>query len=174
MKICIHKIFVVLYNLCLFNFYGVIGILYFYALGLSFTDAPFPVMLLSSISVPVAFWLFKKRFLTESITVAKQIKEIEWKSMILKILSIDYIEGYKVAVQFNDGRQGTVDLSESLKGPVFKSLKNISEFKKCYVGNDLETITWPNGADLAPEYVYFMAFKNESKLQSLFQQWGYI
>jgi hypothetical protein len=29
-------------------------------------------------------------------------------------------------------------------------------------------------ADLAPEYVYFQAFKNEEKLKPQFKEWGYI
>ena len=42
------------------------------------------------------------------------------------------------------------------------------------IDEELETIVWPNGADLAPEYVYFQAFKEDPDLQSQFKQWGYI
>ena len=30
----------------------------------------------------------------------------------------------------------------------------------------------PNGADLAPEYLYFRAFRDEPELQEQFMQWG--
>ena len=83
-------------------------------------------------------------------------------------------QNYKIEVSFNNGRKGVADLSEALKGPVFEILKNKSEFSSFTVDEELETIVWPNGADLAPEYIYFQAFKNEPELQSQFKQWGYI
>ena len=80
----------------------------------------------------------------------------------------------KVEVSFNNSRKGVADLSAALKGSVFEPLKNKSEFSSFTVDEELETIVWPNGADLAPEYIYFQAFKNEPELQSQFKQWGYI
>jgi len=38
----------------------------------------------------------------------------------------------------------------------------------------LETIIWANGADLAPEYIYFKAFKDDPDLQEQFKKWGYL
>ncbi|MBL4911207.1 MAG: DUF2442 domain-containing protein [Alteromonadaceae bacterium] len=36
---------------------------------------------------------------------------------------------------------------------MFEPLKNISVFSKVAVDPELETVVWPNGADLAPEYL---------------------
>lgn len=72
------------------------------------------------------------------------------------------MEGYKVAVSFSNGRKGVADLSDALNGPVFDSLKNKSAFSNFAVDQELETIVWPNGADLAPEYIYFLAFPSAS------------
>ncbi|MBC8445962.1 MAG: DUF2442 domain-containing protein, partial [Chloroflexi bacterium] len=47
-------------------------------------------------------------------------------------------------------------------------------FSRLRVDEELETITWPNGADLAPEYIYFRAFKDDPALQEQFKEWGYI
>ena len=75
---------------------------------------------------------------------------------------------------FNNSRQGIADLAPALNGPVFEALKNKQIFSQLRVDNELETIAWPNGADLAPEYVYFQAFKDDPDLQPQFKKWGYI
>ena len=74
----------------------------------------------------------------------------------------------------NNGRRGVADLLNALEGPVFAPLKNIAEFRKFKVDEEIETVIWPNGADLAPEYIYFQAFKNDPTLQAQFKKWGYI
>ncbi len=94
--------------------------------------------------------------------------------MFLHITNARYLEDYKVAVSFDNGREGVADLADALKGPVFEPLRNKSEFSALIVDEELKTITWPSGADMAPEYLYFQAFKNEPDLQSQFKQWGYI
>jgi hypothetical protein len=94
--------------------------------------------------------------------------------MFLHVTKAKYVGDYKVEVSFNNGREGVADLSDALKGPVFESLENRLEFSSFTVDEELETIVWTNGADLAPEYIYFQAFKNEPELQSQFKQWGYI
>ena len=94
--------------------------------------------------------------------------------MFLHITNARYLEDYKVEVSFNDGRKGVADLADALKGSMFEPLKNKSLFSRLVVDKELDTIAWSNGADLAPEYIYFQAFKKEPELQSQFKQWGYI
>ncbi len=94
--------------------------------------------------------------------------------MFLHITNARYLEDYKVEVSFNDGRKGIADLADALKGTMFEPLKNKSVFSRLVVDKELDTIVWSNGADLAPEYIYFQAFKKEPELQSQFKQWGYI
>ena len=94
--------------------------------------------------------------------------------MFLHIRNAKYLDHYNVEVLFNDGKKGIADLSEALNGLVFEQLKDTNEFAKLYVDEELETIAWPNGADLAPEYVYFQAFKQDPLLQRKFKAWGYI
>lgn len=94
--------------------------------------------------------------------------------MFLHVTEARYVGGYKVEVSFNDGRTGIADLSEALRGPVFEPLKDVSAFSQVRVDDELETLAWPNGADLAPEYVYFQAFRNNRELQEQFRNWGYL
>lgn len=94
--------------------------------------------------------------------------------MLLHVISAEYMEDYKVAVSFNNGRKGVADLSDALRGPIFEPLREKIKFTQFKVDEELETICWPNGADLAPEYIYFKAFKDDPELQAQFKTWGYI
>ena len=94
--------------------------------------------------------------------------------MILHVTDAKYLKDYLIEVTFNDGKKGIADLSQSLQGTVFDSLKNKKIFSQFKVDQELDTIVWPNGADLAPEYLYFQVFKNDQNLQSQFKKWGYI
>ena len=98
-------------------------------------------------------------------------------TMFLHITDGKHLEEYKVEVAFNNGKRGIADLSEALHGPVFELLKNQETFSSFIVDTDLETLVWPiwpNGADLAPEYIFFQAFKNDTELQEQFRLWKYI
>jgi len=94
--------------------------------------------------------------------------------MFLHVTEAKYLHDYVVEVAFNDGKRGCADLSDALKGPVFEPLKDRAVFSRLRVDAELQTIAWENGADLAPEYVYFQAFKTDPALESQFKAWGYI
>ena len=94
--------------------------------------------------------------------------------MFLHVSDARYLADYKVEVLFNDGRKGIADLSSALEGPAFQQLQEISVFAQLRVDKELNTIVWPNGADFAPEFLYFQAFKYVPDLQAQFRQWGYI
>jgi hypothetical protein len=74
--------------------------------------------------------------------------------MIPKLIEVKPMEGYKLWLRFQDGVCGTVDLSGELWGPMFEPLKDVNLFSQVTVHPELETVTWPNGADLAPEFLY--------------------
>ncbi|MBI2224331.1 MAG: DUF2442 domain-containing protein [Betaproteobacteria bacterium] len=77
--------------------------------------------------------------------------------MIPKVVEVKPLEGYKLWIRFQDGLSGTVDLSTQLWGPMFEPLKDVALFAQAAVHPELETVTWPNGADLAPEFLYHSA-----------------
>lgn len=71
----------------------------------------------------------------------------------LHITAVRYIADYRLRVAFDDGTGGEVDLFPLPDGPVFEPLKDKQFFARVIVDDELETLIWPNGADLAPEYV---------------------
>lgn len=94
--------------------------------------------------------------------------------MMLHVIQAKYLDGYRVQISFSDGKIGIADLSRNLVGPMFEPLVDIDIFSKLSVDRELDTLVWPNGADIAPEYLYFQAFKEEPELQRQFKEWGYL
>ncbi len=69
------------------------------------------------------------------------------------VVSIEYKGGFVYRVVFDDGNTGDVDFSEYIgRGPVFEALQDKSFFKNARIEGG--TISWPNGADVAPETLY--------------------
>jgi len=81
--------------------------------------------------------------------------------MLLKVTEAKYSDGYKIELVFNDGLKGIADLKDSIKGLVFKPLKNIEYFKK--FTKNRWTIEWDCDADFAPEYLHDLAVGKNRK-----------
>lgn len=81
---------------------------------------------------------------------------------LIRVISAEYLEEYKIKLQFNDGVIGIVDLKEELYGQVFEPLKDLSFFKSFKL--DTWTLCWSNGADFSPEFLYSLASKNQFEL----------
>ena len=69
------------------------------------------------------------------------------------VVRIEYRQGYVYRIVFDDGLEADVDFSEYVgKGPVFAPLRELSFFRQARIEGG--TISWPNGADVAPETLY--------------------
>lgn len=73
--------------------------------------------------------------------------------MILHVTSVRHMGDYRLQLEFNNGRIKKVDLAEELYGEVFEPLRDLEEFKRVFLNVETGTIEWPNGADLAPEFL---------------------
>jgi hypothetical protein len=73
--------------------------------------------------------------------------------MYYNVTEAEYVRDYIVALKFEDGTAGEVDLADELWGDVFQPLKDIEFFKRFEVA-EYGTLAWPNGADIAPEFLY--------------------
>jgi hypothetical protein len=69
------------------------------------------------------------------------------------VVEAQYVKDYKIKIKFNDGSLKVVDLRPYLeKGGIFEPLRDEEFFKRFFI--DLNTLCWPNGADIAPERLY--------------------
>ena len=71
------------------------------------------------------------------------------------VVKAELRDGYKVFVEFNDGTKGVIDFYEKLRNDhrqIVRELLNLENFKTAKAA--LDTVSWDNGVDFAPEYLY--------------------
>lgn len=76
------------------------------------------------------------------------------------ITDVEHLGGFRLRLTFADGLVGAVDLAERLAGsvgPMLAPLREVDFFSQVTVDDELGTIVWPNGADLAPEVLHEQA-----------------
>lgn len=73
---------------------------------------------------------------------------------MIRVVDARYVAGYVLWLRFSDGVEGEVDLAGELEGPMFEPLRDPVAFRAFVVHPDLHTVTWSNGADLAPEFLH--------------------
>ena len=74
--------------------------------------------------------------------------------MIPRVVEARFVRDFIVHLRFADGAEGDVDLRDELYGEVFAPLKEPALFQQFSVHTEFHTLTWPNGSDLAPEFLY--------------------
>ena len=88
--------------------------------------------------------------ITEAHSAAGIIPSAPWRVRALSVLP-----EWQLAVTFNDGTSGIVDVSVLVNEPdagVFEALRDPGFFASAYL--DCGAVAWPNGADLAPDAMY--------------------
>ena len=71
---------------------------------------------------------------------------------LLWITKAEYINDFKLNIQFNNNENGIIDLENNLDKKIFEPLKDKTFFKNFKLNN--WTIEWENGADFSPEFLY--------------------
>jgi hypothetical protein len=85
--------------------------------------------------------------------------------MILEVIKAEYISDYKLNIWFNNGKKKIVNLKNTIYNDhrdIFKPLRSIDYF--CNFQIVLNTISWQNGLDLAPEYLFELETSNEFQI----------
>ncbi len=84
---------------------------------------------------------------------------------MLTIEEVRYLGDFTFSIRFSDGRTGTVDIRLLIREEpkvAFAPLSDeafVRRFKLEY-----GTLCWPGDLNVAPEYIYFLAFRSDPKL----------
>lgn len=70
------------------------------------------------------------------------------------VMEARHLRDHVVWLRFRDGTAGEVDLGPELSGEVFEPLRDPEYFKNFTVDPMFHTLVWPNGADIAPEFLH--------------------
>ncbi len=83
---------------------------------------------------------------------------------LLKVVDAKHIDKYEIELTFNNGESGIVNLQDKIFNDhrkIFEPLQDVDYFKN-FIKNRW-TVEWPNGLDLAPEFLYDLVNKQASK-----------
>ena len=70
-----------------------------------------------------------------------------------RVISVQPLQHYRLAVRFDDGVEGVIEMHDRLFGPVFEPLQDPALFQQAFV-DEFGAVAWPNGADLAPDALH--------------------
>ena len=73
--------------------------------------------------------------------------------VLMEIIEVKPLGGFRLFVKFNDGISGAVDLSSFAGRGVFTSWLNAGFFEKVRI-TDVGALEWPGNIDLCPDSIY--------------------
>jgi hypothetical protein len=79
------------------------------------------------------------------------------------VVGVEVSGEYRLRLTFDDGTVGEIDFAGREWRGVFEPLGDLEYFAQVTVDADGGTVTWPNGADMAPEPLYEQARQNASR-----------
>ena len=73
--------------------------------------------------------------------------------MLTKVVRLEKLGGFRLRVHFNDGSEGVHDFAAMVneRGPMLEPLRDESYFARVFL--EFGAPTWPNGFDIAPEWL---------------------
>ena len=85
--------------------------------------------------------------------------------MISKPIAVKALENFYLWIQFEDGIEGTIDLSPLTQKGIFHVLRDPSIFSSVYIDKISKAIAWDSELEICPDSIYL-------KLRNItFNQW---
>ncbi len=74
--------------------------------------------------------------------------------MIIHVTEVRVVGPYSLELAFDNGVRKRVNLRRELYGPIFEPLRDPAYFALAHLDPDTRTVTWPNRADFAPDFLF--------------------
>lgn len=73
--------------------------------------------------------------------------------MLTKVTRLQKLGGFRLRVRFTDGSEGVHDFAALMNepGPMLEPLRDEGNFARVFL--EFGALTWPNGFDIAPEWL---------------------
>lgn len=73
--------------------------------------------------------------------------------MLTKVTRLEKLSGFRLRVRFTDGSEGVHDFAALVNepGPMLEPLRDEAYFARVFL--EFGALTWPNGFDIAPEWL---------------------
>jgi hypothetical protein len=84
---------------------------------------------------------------------------------LIHVTAVEALGDHRLRLRFEDGAEGELDLSAWSWRGIFEPLQDATFFAKVKLDDELGTIVWPNGADLAPETLHAWVTRKLSPTQ---------
>ena len=74
--------------------------------------------------------------------------------MFPKPINVQSLDNYHLALSYDDGTTGMVDLSNLAHKGIFEQWKQNNLFNKVYIDSETQTIAWNEDLDICPDSLY--------------------
>jgi hypothetical protein len=81
-----------------------------------------------------------------------------------RVVDVEVIGQHRLRIAFDDGLSGEIDASNWAWRGVFEPLRDPNYFARVELDRQLGTISWPNGADVAPETLHLWVAEERERL----------
>ena len=95
---------------------------------------------------------------------------------MLHIKSAKCIHDKILLIEFEEyNKQYTIDMQDYIAQKSFKLSRDLQDNKKfAEFRIEFGVICWSNGFDIAPEYLFYLANKENLEYEETFREWGYL
>jgi hypothetical protein len=96
----------------------------------------------------------------------RSINAVDLAAHLHRITEVEVVGEHRLRVVFGDGVGGEIDASGWAWRGVFEPLRDPDYFARVRLDGELGTISWPNGADVAPETLHLWVAEGRDRLSA--------